>query len=305
VSATIGSLCTGYGGLELALGPGYRHAWHTETDDAATRLLKLHHPDVPNHGDIRAVDWSAVEPVDILCAGVPCQAVSAAGKRRGADDARWLWPAALTAIQALRPRVVLFENVLRLTQGDMRPLFDGILTNLHDAGYAVRWSVVGACVIGACHHRHRIFLLATRTPLPVAPRHVLTRTCGSSGRLLPTPVARDGDGRGEGLPDYWKARNVERTSGVPLAVAASLHWEDHVPAVERWATVFGVPVPVPTEPNANGNPRLRAELPEWMMGLRAGYLTDHVARLDALRIAGNGVMPQQAAHAFAILAGAT
>jgi DNA (cytosine-5)-methyltransferase 1 len=71
----VGSLCTGYGGLDLAveLVLGGRLAWYAETDPHARTVLAERWPDVANLGDIRAVDWSTIEPVDVLTAGFPCQ----------------------------------------------------------------------------------------------------------------------------------------------------------------------------------------------------------------------------------------
>jgi DNA (cytosine-5)-methyltransferase 1 len=71
-------------------------------------------------------------------------------------------------------------------------------------------------------------------------------------------------------------------------------------AVARQAEWFGPP-PEPTAPNRNGAPRLRAEFAEWMMGLPAGLVTDHLPRVPALARIGNGVMPQQAIHALKVL----
>ncbi|MGW4305104.1 DNA cytosine methyltransferase [Streptomyces californicus] len=86
----IGSLCSGYGGLDMAVMGllGASVAWHCQYDpddkhQYAARILAHHWPDVPNHGDVTRVDWSSVEPVDILTAGFPCQDVSLAGKRAG------------------------------------------------------------------------------------------------------------------------------------------------------------------------------------------------------------------------------
>ncbi|GAB3147327.1 hypothetical protein GCM10027290_30440 [Micromonospora sonneratiae] len=79
----IGSLCSGYGGLDLAveLVLGGQVTWYAETDRHASRVLANHWPRVPNLGDIRTTDWTQVEPVDIITAGFPCQDISNAGER--------------------------------------------------------------------------------------------------------------------------------------------------------------------------------------------------------------------------------
>lgn len=71
----VGSLCSGYGGLDLAvdLVLGGQVVWYADTDPHASRVLAHHWPGKPNLGDLRAVDWANVEPVDVLTAGFPCQ----------------------------------------------------------------------------------------------------------------------------------------------------------------------------------------------------------------------------------------
>lgn len=70
-----GCLFSGYGGLSIAVNAyfGAETAWFSEFDTAPSKILAHHWPDVPNHGDITRIDWSSVEPVDILCGGFPCQ----------------------------------------------------------------------------------------------------------------------------------------------------------------------------------------------------------------------------------------
>ena len=108
----IGSLCTGYGGLDLAVEwvLGGRLAWYAETDPHARTVLAHHWPDVANLGDIRTVDWTSVEPVDILTAGFPCQDISNAGKRAGIHGAHSsVWTAVADAVRVLRPPLVFVE----------------------------------------------------------------------------------------------------------------------------------------------------------------------------------------------------
>jgi DNA (cytosine-5)-methyltransferase 1 len=154
----IGSLCTGYGGLDLAveLVLGGQLVWYAETDRHAQTVLAARWPHLPNLGDIRAVDWGSVEPVDVLTAGFPCQDISNAGKRAGITGVHSsLWSAVAVAVRALRPPVVLVENVAAL----LRRGFDVVHSDLAEVGYDTRWLCLRASDIGAAHRRDRLFLL--------------------------------------------------------------------------------------------------------------------------------------------------
>lgn len=241
----MGSLCSGYEGLGLAVADvmDVEHAWFAEVDPAASHVLDAHWPGTPNHGDITVTDWTTVEPVDVLTAGWPCQPSSSAGKRKGSLDERDLWPirkfdeggqprrGVIDAIRALRPRTFIGENVPGLLTVENGMCFGRVLADLDDAGYTVAWTTVGACRVGLCHHRHRIYILATLdgadtpTRAPIASRdgdgwermqdslfgdphpvewpqagHVAdgqawamaAEPCGTNGTILPTPRANAG-----------------------------------------------------------------------------------------------------------------
>jgi len=152
--------------------------WYCETDHAARRLLAARWPDIPNLGDVRTINWSRIRwglgPVDILVGGFPCTDISLAGTRAGlAPGTRsGLWSQFARAIDALRPRAVVIENVRSLlsVQAD-RSLEPGdpamgeraigiVLGDLADLGYDAQWQVVSAASVGAPHRRERIFITA-------------------------------------------------------------------------------------------------------------------------------------------------
>lgn len=159
----IGSVCTGYGGLDLgvlaAFGGG-RIAWCADPDPYIDQVLTVRMPGVPNLGDIRAIDWATVEPVEVLVAGFPCQDISAAGKRAGIENGArsGLWTDIVAGIRVLRPALVVVENVaaLRWRNGGLHR----VLGDLAEAGYDALWRSVRAADIGATHRRERVFLLA-------------------------------------------------------------------------------------------------------------------------------------------------
>jgi DNA (cytosine-5)-methyltransferase 1 len=158
---TIGSLCTGYGGLDLAVEhvTGARLIWYADNDPAASRVLATRYPDLPNLGDITTVDWTQIPPVDILTAGFPCQDISNAGRRAGITGSRsGLWTAVAHAIRTLQPTIAFVENVAALrTRG-----LDTVVGDLATIGYDTRWLCLRASSIGAPHRRDRLFLLARR-----------------------------------------------------------------------------------------------------------------------------------------------
>lgn len=131
--------------------------WYSEIEPAACKVLASHtSSDVPNLGDIKKIDWSTVEPIDILTGGYPCQPFSAAGLRKGTEDERHLWPYVREAIRHLRPKLVVLENV----RGHLTLGFDTVLGEMATVGYDARWGIVRASDAGACHQRARLFILA-------------------------------------------------------------------------------------------------------------------------------------------------
>jgi DNA (cytosine-5)-methyltransferase 1 len=180
----IGSLFSGYGGLDLAVSKvtGATVAWHCEWEDAPSKVLEANFPGVPNYRDVTKVDWSNVEPVDILTGGFPCQDLSLAGKRKGLTEGTrsGLWSEFALAIEVLKPKLVVIENVRGLLSakansgmeygpeivdqaqkgGTVLRALGAVLGDLADIGYDAKWTSVRASDAGAPHQRFRVFITA-------------------------------------------------------------------------------------------------------------------------------------------------
>ena len=156
-SLTVGSLFSGIGGIDLGLErAGHRVLWQSEIDKYACRVLKKHWPEIPNLGDVKKINWSEVPNVDIIAGGYPCQPFSTAGKRKGKEDPRHLWPYVLDAIRTIRPRYALMENV----RGHLTLGFGDVLADLAGCGYSAEWQIISAASVGAPHRRDRLFFVA-------------------------------------------------------------------------------------------------------------------------------------------------
>lgn len=155
---TVGSLFSGIGGMDLGLErAGMTVKWQSEIDPYCCDILKKHWPEVPNHGDIKKINWSNVEPTDIICGGYPCQPFSLAGRhRKGEDDPRHLWPWVKDAISVLRPRFAILENV----QGHLTLGGTTVIKEITDIGYDCEWRVISAAGLGARHRRNRLIIVA-------------------------------------------------------------------------------------------------------------------------------------------------
>ena len=245
---TVGSLFSGIGGLDLGLErAGMRVIWQSEIEPFACRVLKKHWPEVPNYGDIKKIEWEKVERPNVLCGGYPCQPFSTAGKRKGEEDPRHLWPWVREAISRLRPDYAILENVRgHLTMGGL-----SVIGDLAAVGYNAEWRIVSAASVGANHRRDRIIIVAypdnagDRTP-----RSDINGD-GSATEQERQNVAQFGtSGRGSGMADAAGARreafNVQtEADGTENAFYLSLRerrlyaWWETEPDVGRVAN--GIP----------------------------------------------------------------
>ncbi len=152
------SLFSGIGGIDLAAEwAGFKSIGQCEWADYPTKVLEKHWPDVPRWKDIRTLNGASFyertnrRTVDVISGGFPCQPFSVAGKQRGKDDDRYLWPEMVRVIKELRPTWVVGENVA----GIINMALDTVLSDLEAAGYTVRTFVLPACGVNAPHQRYR------------------------------------------------------------------------------------------------------------------------------------------------------
>ena len=199
----IGSLCTGYGGLDMAV-EAYFNAktlWCFENDVHASQLIKTRYG-IENFNDLKELDMLQLPKVDIITAGYPCQPFSTSGSRKGIDDERHLWPYILKIISQVRPQIIVLENV----RGHLSLGFKEVLADLAHIGYECQWQLIRASDVGAPHERSRLFAIAYPN--------------GTSGRISPsTQTATNASStRSQGCKHSWgrfKCSSCQATVAVP------------------------------------------------------------------------------------------
>ena len=305
------SLFTGCGLLDLGLErAGWLPVLFCEQDQHCQRILAQHWPGVPICDDVREVAadtagregrWGSVGDagklcsstgysgtIDLIVGGFPCQPVSYAGQRQAQSDDRWLWPEMARVIRAVRPRLVLVENVPGLATAGLGL----VLGDLAEAGYDCEWVRVRASDVGAPHRRERLFIIAALADTAGVRRDGHQSVGGSAGagayegRMLEpardraTPADTD-DGRCEQHdPGEWRVSVTSTDSTQPV------NWGAYEPAIRRWEAVMGT-APAPTDEKG----RLAPAFVEWMMGAPDGW-TEGVSRTQQLKMLGNGVQVQ-------------
>ncbi|AVW90676.1 DNA cytosine methyltransferase [Celeribacter baekdonensis] len=221
------SLCSGAGGLDLGLTiaiPGYRTVGHVERETYAAAILVARMEETaldpaPVWDDVASFDgrpWRGA--VDIVTAGYPCQPFSVAGKRRGADDPRHLWPHVARIINEVEPPFVFLENVAH----HLRLGFPEVASGLVGMGYRLAAGLFTAAEVGAPHKRERLFILAIREGSELA----------DPSRLLWHPVEwRQPDGDVAAMADAEGKREREPADETNALARSGQAWDE--PGDER------------------------------------------------------------------------
>lgn len=293
------SLFSGIGGLDLAAEmAGFKTVGQCEWADYPTKVLEKHWPDVPRWRDIRTLtgdsfyERTGLRTVDIISGGFPCQPFSVAGKRRGQEDDRYLWPEMCRVIKELRPRWVIGENVA----GIVNMALDQVLSDLEAIGYTVRPFIIPACAVDAPHRRDRCAIVAH---------------ANSVGRIYREPEINAAEG--------WKPSQSELIGcSEDMAYANSKRLQEARPEQQATGPSGGGETIPDTESErrhggesctgqtgGDGYSDLCIYVPGewWPAEPDVGRVAHGVpARVDRLKCLGNAVVPQQFYPVFAAIA---
>lgn len=159
---THGSLFSGIGGFDLAAEwMGWENKFHCEWNPFGQKVLKYYWPEAESFEDITKTDFTKyANTIDILTGGFPCQPYSLAGKRKGKEDDRHLWPEMLRCIGEVKPRWVIGENVLGLVNWNGGLVFHEVQSDLEAKGFEVWPYVLPAASVNAPHRRDRVWFVA-------------------------------------------------------------------------------------------------------------------------------------------------
>ncbi len=157
-------LFAGIGGISLAAEwAGIETVAFCEREPFCQKVLKKHWPNVPIFEDVRTLNKQTLQDrgidvgtVDVISGGFPCQPYSIAGKRKGTEDDRDLWPEMFRIIEEIKPCWVVGENVANFARMEL----DRTLSDLESIGYETQAFIIPACAVGAIHRRDRTFIVA-------------------------------------------------------------------------------------------------------------------------------------------------
>jgi DNA (cytosine-5)-methyltransferase 1 len=178
-----GSLFSGIGGFDLAAEwMGWENMFHCEWNQFGQKVLKYYWPNATSYDDICKTDFTIWRGrIDILTGGFPCQPYSMAGKRKGTEDSRHLWPEMLRAIRECQPTWIVGENVPGLINWSKGLVFEQVCADLEGEGYEVQPVVLPASGVNAPHRRDRVWFVAFNASICASRENAQSGRSGYSG----------------------------------------------------------------------------------------------------------------------------
>lgn len=266
-------LFSGIGGFSLGLErAGMQTVAFCEIEPYCRKILRKHWPYVPIHDDIRNLDGSQYRgTIDLICGGYPCQPFSVAGKQKGQQDNRHLWPSMLEIIQTCRPRWVIAENVT----GHVRLGLDKVLFDLEASGYTSQPIIIPACAVNAPHRRDRVWVLG------------YTEHDGSSSPEICREFEKTGRGSQKGPASPLKPSGTDRpTNHEVMADTTSERVQRHRPGRQQKPYT-------PAKKELSGRRGERSFTASWETEPGVGRVVDGLPhRVDRIKALGNAVVPQ-------------
>ena len=267
-----GSLFSGIGGFDLAAEwMGWENLFNCEWEEFPRKVLKHHFPNAKQYGDIKQFTASTYAGrIDILTGGFPCQPYSTAGKRKGKEDERHLWPEMLRVIRECSPRWVVGENVRGLVNWNGGLVFEEVCADLETCGYSIQPFILPACAVNAPHRRDRVWFVAYRDNAPTK-HQIPTGRDVSASTLQQSVTDTDSHQRRKRRGHKNKPKKAERYFSV--CNARSRDWKDF-----------------PSEPPLCGRDD---GLPKELDGI-----TFPKWRRESIKAYGNAIVPQVALRIF-------
>jgi len=292
-------LFSGIGGfsLGLELTGGFETAAFCEIEKYPQEVLRKNFPGVPIYDDIKTLTAErlvrdGIDRIDIITGGYPCQPFSVAGKQKGEQDDRHLWPSMLEIIAQVRPTWVICENVT----GHIALGLDQVLLDLENEGYSTRTFIIPACSVNAPHRRDRLWIVAhsndTRQPASERGRQnnrdkERNDIRGSGENVADSDNLRVEERHKEcAKPDKQKQTNNAMPCSEDVADSESVRVEGSRPTREQKSSI-----PIEQKIFRCDSPRVSRN--HWKIEPRMGRVADGIPRRVAkLKALGNAVVPQ-------------
>jgi len=154
-------LFSGIGGFALGLDSTgfFETVKFVEKDKYCQKVLRKNFPNIPIEEDIKNVEGKEYS-ADVVVGGFPCQPFSVAGKQKGTNDDRYLWPEMLRLIREIKPEFVIGENVQGIINLQNGMVLRQVQDQLESEGFEVQCFLIPASGIGAWHQRYRVWIVA-------------------------------------------------------------------------------------------------------------------------------------------------
>jgi len=308
---THGSLFSGIGGFDLAAEwMGWKNVFHCEWNEFAQKILKQHFPNTISYGDITKTDFTIHRgTIDILTGGFPCQPYSLAGKRKGKEDERHLWPEMLRAIREIQPGYIVGENVYGLINWNGGLVFNEVQTDLENEGYEIQPVILPACAVNAPHRRDRIWFVAFNAKCKSNGRHSTRESSGirlemerdkldktkreESTNNIKSSSSNDSNTSNSGAEILRQKRQNTILSGEYAANSENI-------GLQRSKQANGEKGEKPNDKQFNGCSRKRVGTWEqWPTQSPICRRNDGVSnRMDRIKALGNAIVPQVALQIF-------